>query len=220
MKKMGLFKKNNKLSWHEYTKEVFIEYLKARYPGKNFLPIALYTESNLIEFRAYPEGGDPKKDMICAYMLRDQETKEAKIKDNYFFECIRKEYEECVDKVLGQVLDKYKFFCIRSQISTTYAEEVKTEYNWADMKEHGVNIDIKTIIFTEDVLDKEAAECKLNDLKAAMEKEKFYGSISLYLLNQDCLDNVNSENFNDYNRRHKPEIGKQVIDRLHCVIRG
>lgn len=217
---MGLFKKNNKLSWHEYTKEVFIEYLKGRYPGKNFLPIALYPDVNLIEFRAYPEGGDPERDLIRVYMHKGDDKKEARIEDNYFFEYIRNDYEECVNKVIGQFFEKYKFFCVRGLHSMTYADVVKTEYTWEDMKHNAIKIDIETILFTEDELDKEELVNKMEELKAQLEKEQFYGSVVLYHLNQECLNNVDLENYKNYNKRHLPEIGVQVKDRRHMVIRG
>lgn len=62
--------------------------------GQEFFAHSLISGHNLIEFRAYPEGGDREKDMIRVYMIRDHETKEVKIEDNYFFEYIRKEYEK------------------------------------------------------------------------------------------------------------------------------
>lgn len=158
--------------------------------------------------------------MIRVYMIRDHETKEVKIEDNYFFEYIRKEYEKNVDNVIGQVFEKYKFFCIRGVHSMTYADEVKTEYTWEYMKQNGIKIDIETFIFTEDVLSKEEAETKLKELRTKMEREKFYGSMNIRQLKQGYLDKVHADNYRDYSMCSEPKINEQLVDKVHLVIRG
>lgn len=210
----GKNKKTKELSWHDYTKDVLIAYLEERYEGIKFEPIALYPDYDLIDFRAYPKGGTPEKDVVYVRLSRDEKTKEVVIEDTYFFEKIRDEYEKELSALFAEFFQTIKFFCERTNTSYTKKEVFESDYTWDEVKKRSLEIRLDVVAFTEDEFSREEFQQKHKSMIEKMRENNMFAFLRMYHLNNNCLENVNANNFREYRLRHLPEIGCQVRDKL------
>ena len=178
---------------YERYKNEFIKYLEDKYQRK-FLPIALYPEMEFLEFRAYPEGGDKKKDEIHLYM-HDYATENHLIEDNYFFETIRDEYDAYMKDVIKDYFESFKVFYGKGN---HYPKNLKLGDTWEYIRTHNkeFNIPFKMDIYiiTDDSMDEETFNKRFYDLLLRLYKDNVRGFLAALNIKKGFLDNINREN--------------------------
>ena len=182
---------------YESYKDEFIKYLEDKYHRK-FLPIALYPEMEFLEFRAYPEGGDKKKDEIHMYM-HDYATKNHIIEDNYFFETIRDEYDAYMKDVIKEYFESFKVFYVKRH---RYPKNLKLGDTWEYIRTHdnefNIPFEMDIFIFTDDVLDEETFKNRFYDLLLKLYNNNVGGILSVQNIKKGFLDKINYDNRHDY----------------------
>ncbi len=180
---------------YERYKDEFIKYLEDKYQRK-FLPIALYPEMEFLEFRAYPEGGDKKKDEIHLYM-DDYATDHPVIEDNYFFETIRDEYDTYMKNVIKDYFDSFKVFYVK-QHHYPYAKDLKLGDTWEYIRTNEIEFDMDIFIITDDEMDKETFKKSFYDLLMTLYKDNVTGMLFALNIIKGFLDKINDDNRHDY----------------------
>ncbi len=180
---------------YESYKDEFIKYLEDKYQRK-FLPIALYPEMEFLEFRAYPEGGDKKKDEIHLYM-HDYATDHHLIQDNYFFETIRDEYDTYMKNVIKDYFDSFKVFYVK-QHRYPYAKDLKLGDTWEYIRTNKIEFDMDIFIITDDDMDKETFKKSFYDLLLTLYKDNVTGTLHALKIKKGFLDKISDDNRHDY----------------------
>ena len=182
---------------YERYKDEFIKYLEDKYQRK-FLPIALYPEKEFLEFRAYPEGGDKKKDEIHLYM-HDYATENHIIEDNYFFETIRDEYDAYMKDVIRNYFESFKVFYVKDH---HYPQNLKLGDTWEHIRENHLEykrqFKMDIFIITDDVLDNAALKKRFYDLLLRLYNENVRGFLAVLNIKKGFLNRINDENRRDY----------------------
>ncbi len=178
---------------YEKYKDEFIKYLEDKYQRK-FLPIALYPEKEFLEFRAYPEGGDKKKDEIHLYM-HDYATENHIIEDNYFFETIRDEYDAYMKDVIRNYFESFKIFYAKELY---YPKNLKLGDTWEYIRTNNIEFKMKHYIVTDDVMDEVTFKKRFYDLLLKLYNENVSGVLYVLDIKKGFLDKINDENRQDY----------------------
>ena len=203
---LDLFKKNTKKdteleeiitpeldSAYERYKDEFIKYLEDKYQRK-FLPIALYPEREFLDFRAYPEGGDKKKDEIHLYM-HGYATENHVIQDNYFFETIRDEYDMYIKDVIKDYYESFKVFYHKGLY---YPKNLKLGDTWEYIRTNKLDFKMDISIITDDVMDEETFKNRFYDLLLKLYNDNVRGCLLAKNIKKGFLENINDDNRYDY----------------------
>ncbi len=194
---------------YESYKDEFLKYLEDKYQRK-FLPIALYPEMEFLEFRAYPEGGDKKKDEIHLYM-DDYATDHHLIQDNYFFETIRDEYDTYMKNVIKDYFDSFKVFYVKRH-RYPYAKGLKLGDTWEYIRTNKIELKIDIFIITDDVMDKETFKKSFYDLLLSLYKDNVTGTLLALNIKKGFLDKINDDNRHNYWSNPNEEFDSIRID--------
>ena len=202
---------------YESYKDEFLKYLEDKYQRK-FLPIALYPEMEFLEFRAYPEGGDRKKDEIHLYM-HDYATDHPVIEDNYFFETIRDEYDAYMKDVIKDYFESFKVFYAKEH-RYPYARDLKLGDTWEYIRSNGIEFDMDILLFTDDELDDETFITRFYDLLQTLYKNKVYGVLSVLNIKKGFLEKVNEANEASYRNSLREEYEMvRIREEQECIVK-
>lgn len=207
--------KNGKQNWHDYTKDVLIKYLETKYYDKKFLPIALYPDTSLIDFRAYPEGGDKERDMVTVYVKEDKDGTII-LKDDYFFEYIRKEYDDCVTKLAGEVFKNFKIFYTREMYHDD--QELKIGDTLEYIQKNDIDFSVSIKILTDDDFTSEEFNEKFVELIRKMHQKNLNGTVIVYHIYKGNMDSLNELNYDKFVSVSGQKWTERIIEDKHKLI--